>query len=112
MCAASYFFAKANQRRRMKVITSLEEDGVVYDDNEKTLKHATTFYKKLFEEEPKENVHLDEGFWKESEKVTPEENLILEGEITEEEIKRAIDSSYSEGAPRPDGFFFMFYQKF
>jgi hypothetical protein len=36
----------------------------------------------------------------------------LEGEITEEEIKRAIDSSYSEGAPGPGGFSFMFYQKF
>jgi hypothetical protein len=57
----SYFFAKANPRKR-KVITSLEEDGVVYDDNEKMLKHATTFYKKLFGEEPKENGHLDEGF--------------------------------------------------
>jgi hypothetical protein len=90
----------------------LEEDGVVYDDNEKMLKHTTTFYKKLFGEEPKENVHLDEDFWEESEKVTPEENLILEGEITEEEIKRAIDSSYSEGGPGPDGFSFMFYQKF
>jgi rubrerythrin len=75
----------------------------VYDDNEKMLKHATTFYKKLFGEEPKENAHLDEGFWKESEKVTPEENLILEGEITEEEIKRAINSSYSEGGLDPMG---------
>jgi hypothetical protein len=36
----------------------------------------------------------------------------LEGELTEEEIKRAIDSSYSEGVTGPDGFSFMFYQKF
>jgi hypothetical protein len=44
--------------------------------------------------------------------ITPEENLLLEGELTEEEIKRAIDSSYSEGATGPDEFSFMFYQKF
>jgi hypothetical protein len=107
----SYFFAKANQRKRKKNITFLEEDGVVYEDNKKMLEHASTFYKRLFSEEPKEKIHLDEGFWKESGKVTPEENLFLEGELTEEEIKRAIDNSYSEGAPGPDGFSFMFYQK-
>jgi hypothetical protein len=36
----------------------------------------------------------------------------LEAELTEEEIKRAIDGSYAEGAPGPDGFSFMFYQRF
>jgi hypothetical protein len=30
----------------------------------------------------------------------------------EGEIKKAIDSSYAEGAPGPDGFSFLFYQKF
>jgi hypothetical protein len=30
----------------------------------------------------------------------------------EEEIKRVIDGSYAERAPDPDGFSFMFYQKF
>jgi hypothetical protein len=33
------------------------------------------------------------------------------GGFSEEEIKRAIDSSYYEGAPGPDGFSFLFYQK-
>jgi hypothetical protein len=31
--------------------------------------------------------------------------------FSEEEIKRAIDSSYCEGAPSPNGFSFQFYQK-
>jgi hypothetical protein len=44
--------------------------------------------------------------------VTEEENLGLEDENFEEEVKRAIDSSYVEGAPGPEGFSFMFYQKF
>jgi hypothetical protein len=37
---------------------------------------------------------------------------MLEESLCEEEIKRAIDSSYAEGAPGPDDFSFMFYKKF
>jgi hypothetical protein len=37
---------------------------------------------------------------------------MLEASLTEEEIKKAIDGSYAEGAPGPDGFSFLFYQKF
>jgi hypothetical protein len=37
---------------------------------------------------------------------------MLEARLTEEEIKKAIDGSYAEGALGPDGFSFLFYQKF
>jgi hypothetical protein len=37
---------------------------------------------------------------------------MLEASLTEEEIKKAIDVSYAEGATSPDGFSFLFYQKF
>jgi hypothetical protein len=76
------------------------------------LAHGTEFYKRLFGEEHRENLSLDEVFWEEHEKISLEENKILEAELTEEEIKRAIDSSYKEGAPGPDGFSFMFYHMF
>jgi hypothetical protein len=108
----TYFFAKANQRKRGKAIDSLEEDGQIFDTNSEILKHGTIFYKKLFEEEPRENFRLDDEFWDESEKFSLEENQMLETELIEEEIKRAINISYSEGAPGPNGFSFMFYHKF
>jgi hypothetical protein len=44
--------------------------------------------------------------------VTREENEMLNAPFTEEEIKTAVFDSYSEGAPGPDGFTFLFYQKF
>jgi hypothetical protein len=47
----------------------------------------------------------------EDEKVTPEENEMLGASFSKEEIKRAIDGSYSEGALDPDGFS-LFYHKF
>jgi hypothetical protein len=46
------------------------------------------------------------------EKVTKEENLSLEAEISKEDIKRSIDSSYAQGALGPDGFSFMFCKTF
>jgi hypothetical protein len=36
---------------------------------------------------------------------------LLEVEFTEEEILRAIKSSYAKGAPGPNGFSFLIYQK-
>jgi hypothetical protein len=45
-------------------------------------------------------------------RVSTKENEMLEADISNEEIKKAIDSSYDEGAPSPDGFFFLLYQKF
>jgi hypothetical protein len=55
-------------------------------------------------------VILDWGnFWDEQEKVTSEENQMLEAEFSEDEILRAIHGSYAEGALGPDGFSFMFY---
>jgi hypothetical protein len=44
----SYFFAKANHRKRKKTITCLEGDGVEYTDNDMMIKHAVQFYKTLF----------------------------------------------------------------
>jgi hypothetical protein len=105
-----YFFAKANQRKRKKKISYLEENGKVLTDNESMIKHAIQFYKTLFDKEQKENIRLDENFWDED-KITSEENELLEASLNEEEIKRTIDVSYAKGAPDPDEFSFLFYQK-
>jgi hypothetical protein len=44
--------------------------------------------------------------------VQPEENVVLEAPFREDEVRHANSSSYAEGAPRPDGLTFLFYQKF
>jgi hypothetical protein len=51
-------------------------------------------------------------FWEREEIVTPEENELLDAEITEDEIFHALKGSYEEGSPGPDGFSFLFYHKF
>jgi hypothetical protein len=69
-------------------------------------------FTKSYLEESRENIKMDEKFWEEDEKDTLEENEMLDSNFSNEEIKRAIDGSYAEGAPDPDGFSFLFYQKF
>jgi rubrerythrin len=61
------------------------------------LRHEVEFYKVLFGKETKENIRIEEEFWEEDEKVTQEENDMLEASFFEAEIKNAIDDSYVEG---------------
>jgi hypothetical protein len=107
----SYFFALANQRKRKKCISCLVDDGITLSDNKDMIKHAVGFYKKLFGKEARSNIKLASDFWAEAEKVTPDENLVLEAELSEEEILRAIKDSYAKGAHGPDGFSFLIYQR-
>jgi hypothetical protein len=64
----------------------------------------------LFKFEPRANIVED--FFSEDDKLTLEENELLEEKFSEEEVKKAIFDSYSEGAPGPDGLSFVFYQSF
>jgi hypothetical protein len=108
---SAYFFAKANQRRRKKIISCLEDGEKEITEDKELIQHAVQFYKHLFCKEVRENITLDDSFWADEDKVTQAENEMLEREFFEEEVKRAIDESYAEGAPGPDGFSFLFYQK-
>jgi hypothetical protein len=45
-----------------------------------------SYYKRLFGKEERSNVKLGDDFWEEEEKVSMEENQILEFEFIEEEI--------------------------
>jgi hypothetical protein len=108
----AYFFAKANQRKRKKTITCLEDDGASYTNKNSMMNHVVQFYRTLFGKEQRENIKLDEDFWEAGDKITIEENGLLEAPFFEEEIKKAIDGSYAGGAPGPEGFSFLFYQRF
>lgn len=100
-----YFLAVANQMSRKKEVECLMgPNGLVYNNNG-MLNTAVDFYKMLF-------ASLEENFWEENEKVTLEENEILQAPFTEGEIKEALFSCYAEGPRGPDGLPFLFHQKF
>jgi hypothetical protein len=53
-----------------------------------------------------------DSFWEPDDFVNEEENAMFDAPFSEDEIKEAVFGSYAEGAPGPDGFSFLFYQKF
>jgi hypothetical protein len=108
----SYIFTKVNQRKRSKAITHLECDGETFNDTPNMINHAKDLYKKMFGFEPRSEISLSEDFRNIDEMVSLEDRKMLEFEFSKEEIKRAIDGSYVEGAPGHYGFSFLFYQRF
>jgi hypothetical protein len=89
---------KLIREREKKTITCLEHNGESLTDTKSMIDHATNFYKILFGIEPKQNISLDGEFWEEKDKVSEEENHLLEAEFCEEEILQAIKALYAEGA--------------
>jgi hypothetical protein len=59
------------------------------------------FYKNIFVEEPSVGFHLGENFWKQSNKVKVEENVMLDAPCSLEEIREAVFLLLSRRGPRP-----------
>jgi hypothetical protein len=108
----AYFHAVANKRRRKTLISSLEGPEGQSSDLPEMLDIASDYYKNLFHFEEGSGFALDSDFFSPDEKVSPDQNLGLESPFIEQEVKKAVFDSYSDGAPGPDGISFMFYQTF
>jgi hypothetical protein len=107
-----YFQAVANQRRRKNNVHCMEGPEETVQSTEEIVEVATNYYNELFKFEPRPNINISSDFFTENDKVTLEEVEILETPFFEEEIKKAVFGSYSDGAPGLDGLSFMFYQEF
>jgi hypothetical protein len=69
------------------------------------------YYKELFGAEDRPDIRLMENFFLPEERVTPEENDMLGSRFSLEDVNEAVFGSYADGAPRPDGLSFFFYQQ-
>lgn len=72
--------------------------------------HVSSYYKDILGTSGSKYAFLDPLFWDEPDKVTPQENHLLEAPFTIEEIKTALFECEANGTPGPDGFSFKFYQ--
>jgi hypothetical protein len=109
----TYFHVVANQRKRKKEIVVLEGPlGAEVVEIPDMLKLAVDYYKNLFGKEERLDISLMDSFWEPDDFVNEEENAMFDAPFSEDEIKEAVFGSYAEGAPGPDGFSFLFYQKF
>lgn len=60
------------------------------EGEENLVQHATSYYKELFGPAEGNAFPLDSNMWKEGEKVSAEDNTILVGPFSEEEVKKAL----------------------
>ena len=90
----------------------LETPSGPVEDTKGILQIAVDYYKKLFGYVPTIDIDLKDDFWNQDSMLSPEHFNLLESPFSEEEIKTDVFGSYVEGAPGPDGFPFLFYQKY
>jgi hypothetical protein len=107
----TFFHLVANGRRRKKIISCIENEGVNVTDPEQIQKTIYEFYKKLFGKQPERNVTLGGGTWQQTGRLTPEENEGLTRPFTEEEVRKCVFDMKENTAPGPDGFSVTFYRK-
>ena len=69
---SSFFHKCANGRKRKKAIFSLEDRDKVLTEKEELKKHISDYYKVLFGREEEINMHLDENFWEQSQRMSEE----------------------------------------
>ena len=109
---SSFFHKCANGRKRKKAIFSLEDRDKVLTEKEELKKHITDYYKNLFGREEEINMHLDENFWEQSQRMSEEGNTDLTKPFTLEELDAAVKDMKNSTAPGPDGFSIEFFKEF
>lgn len=105
-----YFHRIANSRRRKNVILSLHQGEEVKQGTTNLVNHATDFYKSLFGRADGFQCHLRGEMWGDGERLTVEEQTVLDMPFGEDEIKGIIDSMERNKAVGHDGFAKEFYQ--
>lgn len=98
-----YFFETIKQKQTREIISSFFTDTGEVKGTEGILKHACSFYKELFS---KREIDEEKGgilLGNINRILTEESRSELEGEITEEEIKRALFSMKGNKTPGGDG---------
>lgn len=86
----TYFHRIANGRKRKNTIFSLQNGEDVIQGTYALLEHATDFYKKLFGHAVGFQCQLREDMWAPAERLTLEEQDMLDVPFTEEEVKGII----------------------
>ena len=109
---SSFFHKCANGRKRKKAIFSLEDRDKVLTEKEELKKHITDYYKNLFGREEEINMHLDENFWEQSQRMSEEGNTDLTKPFTLEELDAAVKDMKNSTAPGPDRFSIEFLRSF
>lgn len=108
----AYYHGIANGRKCKCLIRSLEDNGTLISAMDQLQEHITSFYKNLFGSETQSKLRLHPSLWKESSKVSMEENEELTKPFSMEELEVVVRGLKEGAAPGPDGFNATFFKIF
>ena len=85
----AFYHRIANGKKRKNTIQSFTDGEVMIEGTSNLLAHATTYYKEPFGPGSGNLFRLSPNMWPGSEKLDAEDNIILTGAFTEEEVKKS-----------------------
>lgn len=106
-----FFHQYMNGRRRKKTIAFLDSDEGEIRGQKKIMNHIVGYYKQLFGPNNPCSMHLGEGFWPESLKISENDKDSPICPFSMEEIKEVVMNLKENSAPGPNGFSVSFFQK-
>nr|GEV35264.1 RNA-directed DNA polymerase, eukaryota [Tanacetum cinerariifolium] len=106
---SSFFHGILNKKRNLLNIPGVMSDGVWMDNPIKVKKEFRDHFSKRFCKPGLRNVNIQMTI---SNQISVDQKRDLEGEVTNDEIKKAVWDCSTDKAPGPDGFTFGFYRKF
>ena len=98
----------ANSHRRANHISSVEVDGVLYEDESAVHSQVVQFYRELYIETDTWRPTVD-GF--DSASIGEDDMLFLERDFSKEEVTQVLAEMEGDKAPSPDGFTMAFFHK-
>lgn len=108
-----YFHMTTKIRRvRNKILSILDDDGILRKGNRNIAAVATKYFEDLFTSKPTLDAIYTEVFQGFQSRITAEMNEELTKDVTIKEIRNSVFSVGPTKAPGPDGFTGDFYQQF
>uniref|UniRef100_A0A3Q2WQW7 Reverse transcriptase domain-containing protein n=1 Tax=Haplochromis burtoni TaxID=8153 RepID=A0A3Q2WQW7_HAPBU len=106
-----YFFKKL-YKAKPAIDTLINEEGKEVKSTQEILKVAHSFYTNLYKEQSMDEETVESFISKLTQKLDPEDSIILDESITLEEITRAMESMQDNKSPGMDGLPKEYYQAF
>lgn len=110
-----YFFRKLKQRKTNKALTEIENrEGKKLTSKEEILGEVEQFYKNLWKKSTHENPALQDKYIENIKhlRISEEEEIQLETQITQLEIKHTLQGMENDKTPGPDGLSKEFYTRY
>ena len=108
----AFFHSVANGRRRKTSILSLEDEGLIIEDDVMLHNHVNEYYRMLFGKEHVSPVKINSDTSRNEGRISEEESIELSKPFLMDKKERAVKYLKTNTAPGPDGFLVQFIRNF